>query len=147
MLDRIIKKLKTKNIANYFTFGAIGIYVVAIVSISVAWAGTKAIQRNYQLLREVAVLEQEADISRQRVENQKLLNEYYKSDAFLELAARRQLNKAAPGEKLLIVPKEVALSKLPESTQDKADSDKDTKADLANWQAWLRFLTGRGFDD
>lgn len=147
MFTKIRTKLASKNFRSYFSIGALGVYVVAIVSLSVAWASTKAIQRNYQLMKEISVLEQEAEIAQQKVENQKLQNEYYKSDAFLELAARRSLNKAAPGEKLMIVPKSVALSKLPAGSDTLGLTEELSEAELSNWQAWLQFLTGRGIED
>ena len=147
MIDKIKNLMSSKNLRAYFSLGAMGAYLIAVVSLSVAWASTKAIQRNYQLMKEISVLEQEADIAEQKVANQKLENEYYKSDAFLELAARTQLNKAAPGEKLMIVPKEVALSKLPAGSTDLDLVPVTEKTDLPNWQAWLQFLTGRGIED
>ncbi len=125
--------------------GAVGIYIIAIMSFSVAWAGTKAIQRNYQLMKQVSVLEQEAEIARQRVENQKLQNEYYASEAYLELAARRQLNRAAPGEKLMIIPKSIARSKVPQYVEKQSDTGRSLET-LPNWQAWLQFLSGRGLE-
>ncbi|MEK7472325.1 MAG: hypothetical protein AAB624_03715 [Patescibacteria group bacterium] len=147
MYDKIKNLLTSKNFRAYFSFGSMGAYLIAVVSLSVAWASTKAIQRNYQLMKQVSVLEQEADIAEQKVANQKLENEYYKSDAFLELAARTHLNKAAPGEKLMIVPKKVALSKLPAGSDQVAVVPVVTKTELPNWQAWLQFLTGRGIED
>lgn len=147
MFEKIKNTLTSKTFRSYFSLGAMGVYLIAVVSLSVAWASTKAIQRNYQLMKEISVLEQEADIAKQKVANQKLENEYYKSDSFLELAARSQLNKAAPGEKLMIVPKEVALAKLPAGS-DKIDEVVDiAKEKLPNWQAWLQFLTGRGLEE
>ena len=146
MFNKIKNQLNSKNFRSYFSLGAMGVYLIAIVSLSVAWSSTKAIQRNYQLMKQISVLEQEADIAEAKVANQKLENEYYKSDAFLELAARRQFNKAAPGEKLMIVPKEVALSKLPAGSE-RIEEVAKAKIDTPNWQAWLQFLTGRGLVD
>lgn len=147
MIDKIKNTLSSKHFRSYFSLGATGIYLIAVVSLSVAWASTKAIQRNYQLMKEISVLEQEADIAEQKVANQKLENEYYKSDSFLELAARSQLNKAAPGEKLMIVPREVALSKLPAGSEQDEEFKETIQAKLPNWQAWLQFLTGRGLEE
>lgn len=147
MNDKIKNALTSKNLRSYFSLGALGVYLIAVVSLSVAWASTKAIQRNYQLMKDISVLEQEADIAKQKVANQKLENEYYKSDAFLELAARSQLNKAALGEKLMIVPKEVALAKLPAGSVEADLGPIATKKEIPNWQAWLQFLTGRGLEE
>ena len=122
-------------------------YVIAIVAISVAWSSTKVIQRNYRLQKQVSQLQQELDVVRLEVDNQKLQNEYYKSDAFLELSAKRQLNKAAPGEKLIIVPKELALSKVGDLPAESTQSQQSSSGELSNWQAWFEFLSGRSLSD
>ena len=146
MITKIRNKLTSKRLRDYFSIGAVGAYIIGLVALSVAWEGAKVVQRNYTLLKQVSVLEQQVEIAQVKVENQKLQNEYYKTDAFLELAARQQFNKAAPGEKLLIVPKNIALSKLPPDTTVKETPVAAVSTHLSNWQAWLQFLSGRALD-
>ncbi len=146
----MLQKLKTKVInrqflKDYLSIGAIGVYIALIVALSVSWASIKIIQRNYNLLKEIAVEEQQVEINEKKVANQKLLNDYYKSDDYLELAARRELNKAAPGEKLIVIPKSVALSKLPKLPAEAKTDSKELET--SNWQAWLDFLSGRSISD
>ena len=81
----MLQKLKTKVInrqflKDYLSIGAIGVYIALIVALSVSWASIKIIQRNYNLLKQIAVEEQQVEINEKKVANQKLLNDYYKSD-------------------------------------------------------------------
>lgn len=148
MTTKIRQFFSNRKLRDAFNLSSIGTYIIGIVALSVAWSSIKVIQRNYQLLKEISVLEQEVALAQSKADNQRLQNEYYKSDAFLELAARRQFNKAASGEQLMIVPKEVALAKVP-ALPDTSNTDKEADADqnLSNWQLWFQFLSGRGIDD
>lgn len=132
-----------KILNRYFSFSAIGIYIVGLIALSVSWTSAKVIQRNYKLLQEVSVLEQKVDVAQIRVDNQKLTNEYYQTDAYLELAARKQFNRAAPDEKLMIVSRGVALSKVSD-IKDQATSNLSAEkiSKRSNWKNWIKFLTG-----
>lgn len=147
MKENIKNQLNFANLRSMLTIQNIGVVFIAIVALSVSWTSTKVIQRNYNLLKKISVLEQQVEIGEVAVANQKLMNEYYKTDAYLEIAARRQFNKALPGEKLMLVPKSLALQKVP-SLVDKEDSNKLNKtSSLNNWQKWMRFLSGRAIDN
>src|SRR5690606_14522893 len=88
----------------------IGLIVFGIIAVLVTWSGIKVVQTNYDLQKRIATMQQQNDIKKLENSNLELKNRYYETDQYLELAARRQYNKALPGEKLLIVPKSVALA-------------------------------------
>ena len=97
-MQEIIKKhLTIEKVRTQVTVHNIGMLAIVVVALSVSWTSTKIIQRNYGLLKEISVLEQKVRLDELAVENQKLMNEYYKTDAYLEIAARKQFNKALPG--------------------------------------------------
>lgn len=141
-------KEKIKDLTNpgaisaLFTLHNLGMLVIVVVALSVSWTSIKVIQRNYNLMKQISVLEQEVKLGEVLEENQKLTNEYYKTETYLEIAARKQFNKAFPGEKLMIVPKSVALKNVPASNDD-MKQDKKPEEKLRNWQLWIRFLSGR----
>ena len=145
MKDKIKTVVKDKKWKPYVSVQAISIYIIAIVAVSVTWTSVRIVQRNYRLQKEISALQQEVEVAKLEVENQKLQNAYYQSDAFLELAAKRQLNKAEPGEKLIIVPKSVALANV--TPEPELEETTDQKKQLSNWQAWLEFLSGRALSD
>jgi hypothetical protein len=73
-----------------------------------------------------------------------LQNEYLATDEFAELTARRVFGKASPGEKVYIVPKDVALASL--SEQPKPTEEQVQESDKPQYQqnldAWLNIYFG-----
>jgi len=109
----MLQKTKTYTkqfMTNMGDIRFVGQVVLAIIVLLASWSTVSAIQTNYELQKQVSELEQKVEISRLEAQNLRLKNQYLETDTFLELAARRQFGRAAPGEKVLLVPKDVALA-------------------------------------
>ena len=122
----------------------IGLLVLAIVGLSVVWNGARVIQQNYGLLQKIAVLEEENRVLELQNRNKQIQNEYYKSDEFAELKARRVNGKAAQGEQVFLLSDETALAalKTPEAA-DTSSKSKNTKPQYQqNFEAWIDFFFG-----
>lgn len=125
----------------------LGLLVFLVLVLLVSWSGVKVIQTNYELEQKISKLQQEVEVQELENANLKLRNEYYTTNEFQELAARRQFGLAAPGEKLVIIPKSVALAHtvdLPElikKTEVIAIADKPKYQ--KNFEAWVNFFLNR----
>lgn len=122
-----------------------GQVVFGVLVVLVTWSGIKAVDTNYELQRQITALEQENTIQQLENDNQKLQNNYYTSDQYLELSARQNFGLGAPGEKELIVPKSVALSytvPVPGVTSE-PKSASEAPAYQRNIQAWVNFFLHR----
>jgi cell division protein FtsB len=150
MLDKI-KSYKShdvvKSLSDVRTLGTIAFGIIALL---VTWSSVKVVETNYDLQKQMSALQQQNDVQALSNKNLELKNEYYRTDAYLELAARRHFNKAAPGEKLLIVPKEVALAHSIDVPQPKSTTDTISETVKAsgsafqrNFDAWVNFLFHR----
>lgn len=135
-------KTKTKEfIKSLSDLRVVGQVFFAVIVLLISWSGVKAIQANYELQKKITRLEQEVEISRLVNENLKLENKYLETDEFLELAARRQFGKAAPGETLYIVPKRVALTYVtPPTEEESAQASAKKPAYQENLEAWSGFF-------
>lgn len=122
-----------------------GFVVFGILVLLVTWSGVSVIETNYELQKQVSKLDQENQVRQLENNNLKLQNEYYNSDQYLELTARRQFGKGQPGEKLLLVPKSVALKytvDVPEETRQAAATPTLNKPFIQkNIEAWIDFFT------
>ncbi len=140
----MLEKLKIKTvefIKSLSDLRVVGQVFFAIIVLLISWSGVKAIQTNYELQKKIVRLEQEVEIKRLENENIKLENKYLETDEFLELAARRQFGKAAPGETLYIVPKKVAMSHVTQSTSGVQQGASDKKPVYQqNLEAWGQFF-------
>lgn len=125
----------------------LGLLIFATLVLLVSWSIVQVIQTNYDLQKKISKLQQETVVAELENNNLKLKNQYYQTDSFIELAARRQFGKAAPGEALVLIPKTVALAYTVEEVSDKKESPKGveklkSKAQQ-NREAWLNFFLHR----
>lgn len=146
MIDKIKDYTKHPTVKVLADTRALGLIAFGVIAILVSWSGVKSIQTNYELQKQISEAQQQNDIARLENNNQRLKNEYYKTDQFLELAARRQFGKGAPGETLYVVPKAVALA----NTVDTSSVATEKPAKISkkpfyqeNIEAWFDFFLHR----
>lgn len=117
-------------------------FVVIVLLIS--WSGIKSIQTNYELQKQISGLKQQTDVQKLKNNNLVLQNDYFKSNQYLELSARQNFGLAAPGEKEIIVPENVALSYTVNPPASKVSSASDHQpAYQKNFQSWVNFFLHR----
>lgn len=126
----------------------LGQVVFVVIVLLVSWSTAKAIQANYDLQKQVAAQQKENDLQKLKNENLKIKNQYLGTDEYLELTAREQLGKAAPGEKLVVIPKDVAMrhtvaSSIKTDQEVQQDVDDSRPFYEKNYEAWGRFFFRR----
>jgi cell division protein FtsB len=123
----------------------LGLLAFGIIALLVTWSGIKVVQTNYDLQKQISAMQQENEVNKLENSNLALSNQFYETDQYLELVARKQFNKGLEGEKLLIVPQSVALA----HSKDIADPQvqgASTPAEESgpwyerNFNAWMQFL-------
>ncbi|MDB5163623.1 MAG: hypothetical protein JWS12_240 [Candidatus Saccharibacteria bacterium] len=145
MLNKIKTILQTARVSQLKDIRVFSQAVFAILVLMVSWSGVKVIQSNYELQRQISALEQQNSVQKLENDNVRLKNQYYNTDQYLELSARRQFGKAAPGETEILVPKTVAYS----HTVDTASKAKvlaaasPESAHEKNFRAWMNFFLHR----
>jgi cell division protein FtsB len=122
-----------------------GQVVFVVIVLLISWSGIKTIQTNYTLQKKVSALKQQNDVRQLENNNLALQNDYLNSNQYLELTARQNLGLAAPGEKELIVPENVALA----YTSDAAMPPQPPAADdhqpayQRHFESWVDFFLHR----
>lgn len=140
----MFEKIKNNSVTkSLFDTRNLAVYAIAVLALSVTWSSIKIIDKNYQLEKRINRLQQEVDILDQQTKNQKLKNQYYNTDAFLDLAARKYFSKAAHGESLILVPQDIAnkyIHQQPE-TEAQKQAKKPKPLFIQHWQEWINFFT------
>lgn len=126
----------------------IGLLIFAVITLAISWSGVKTIQRNYELQKQISVLQQQNTVLRLTNENTDLQNQYLQTDQYLELAARQNFGLAAPGETVLLVPRSTAMkyvdpAVVKTSSLDQIGSEAKQSKYSKNFQDWGNFLLGR----
>jgi cell division protein FtsB len=139
-INSIKKKLDDLGL---YDFRLVVLVMVGAIAVSVFWNGAKIIQQNYELTQKVVQIQQENEILELENRNKELRNQYLATDEFAELTARRVLGKAAPGERVYIVPVEVAVASLTVPTDEiTPEQPADRPQYQKNLDAWLNIYFG-----
>lgn len=142
MLEKI-KKIFIEKIKIFQDVRALGLMAFGVITILVTWSGVRVAHTNYELAKKISIEKQRNDIAQLENDNLKLKNKYYESDQFLELAARRQFGRAVAGEKLYIVPDDVALKYTKEMPKNESSTKSETPKQpkfVQNINKWIEFL-------
>lgn len=146
MLARLYNSLDRQKIKRLSDPRNVGLYIFCIVVLAITWSGVRTLQNNYSLEKKISALNQQNRVLELQNENAALTNNYYKTGEYLDLAARQNLGLAAPGEKVLLIPRTVALKYVDQSL---SSSGADTAAPndrpklVKHLEAWRDFLLGR----
>jgi cell division protein FtsB len=128
----------------------VGQMLFLVIVLLISWSGVKVIQTNYGLQKQISVLKQQNKLQQLQNENLSLQNQYYNSNQYLELSARQNFGLAAPGEKEIIVPRQVALSytvNLPSITEIAVLSKSKQPVYQADFESWVNFFLHRPDSD
>ena len=148
MFDKIQNLVNNKQARQMVDIRNIGLYIFGLVVLAIAWSGARTVQSNYQLQKQISSLQQQNAVIHLQNNNDYLQNQFYQTNEYLELSARQNLGLAAPGEKVLLVPKNVALSYVDPALVDSRNtttvkSIDDRSKYAKNLEAWRDFLLGR----
>jgi cell division protein FtsB len=152
MNEEMRKIWQSKRAQQLFDIRNIALYIFCIVAVAITWSSVKAVQANYQLQKKISGLEQQNNVLKLQNENTNLQNKYFQTSEYLDLSARENLGLAAPGEKVLIVPKSTAMKYVDQSLLTKQPSSNVVSADqrpryIKNLESWRDFLLGRKQSD
>lgn len=144
MLTKIKKMDFQEEFKRFSDVRIVGLVAFGAVVVLVSWSILNVLQVNYELEKQKVDLAQKNEIQKLQNDNLNLQNVYFQSNEYLELSARRQLNKAAPGEKLYLVPESVAEAhsvNLPKS-QKQIEQEKQQHKPFYqhNLEAWRNFF-------
>jgi cell division protein FtsB len=122
----------------------VGQLVFVVIVLLISWSGIKTIQTNYSLQKKISTLKQNNQVQKLKNTNLSLQNNYFNSNQYIDLSARQNFGLASPGEKEVIVPKDVALSftvDLPNDTALPAASKQPSYQ--RHFQSWEDFFLNR----
>jgi len=130
----------SKSWRNLFEQNQIVQVFGVVIAVSLIWNTVKVVQKNYGLQAQVDKLSDEISIL--ELQNQQLQYDigYFKTDEYLELAAREKFNKRADGERVIALPKDDPSDPLPPEEQAKLIPKPQYQENL---EQWLYFLFGR----
>jgi hypothetical protein len=130
---------------RYLTMNNVVMAIALLVGVGWAWASVGAMQRNYDLQKEVD----------DKIRQEKLLEietlslsyeqKYYKTSEYQELAVRDKLGLAGPGERVLLLPPNSDAAKDADAEAANPSQASSTIEPASNVQQWMNFLFGGNY--
>lgn len=122
---------------------AVGLLAFGFVAVLITWSGIKIVDTNYGLQRDITTLEQQNEVRKLQNRNLKLENEFYETDEYLDMEARRNFGLAAPGETVVTISPQVAERYVVKQPPTGAAAVQTAREHRSNAQAWFDFLLHR----
>lgn len=138
-IKRIYYQLKYR----YFTLNNVVLLTAFVVAFGWAWGSVSMMQRNYTLQRKVDAKERQLVLTRLEVQTLEYEKRYHASSEYQELAARRDLGLANPGEKVIILPPNSSQAINYDTELDEQPAAAASTVKPSNIEQWLTFLLGR----
>lgn len=123
------------EIKKHLTLDNIVLLVAMILALSWAWSTVNVLSKNYDLEKQVQQARLDNQVMELQNQNLQLEQSYFKTDEYLELQARTLLNKAKPGEHLVILPRS--------DGENNASKSQNNAVEKSNFEQWIDFLFGR----
>ena len=131
-LQHTIRSL-TRDFRQHATLNNAVLAVAVMIALGWVWGSVDALGRNYKYQQQVDASRGEVELLDLQNQNLKAEQSYLGSNEYLELAARAKLNKALPGEKLLILPQ----ATISASSPSRATATMPVESNLAQWMDFL----------
>ena len=134
-------KLKARRLAyklrhDVFVAENTALILAVIFCLVLTFNSINAMSRNWTLMERLGEENRKLQLISIEVDTLELENDYYRTEEYQELAARKLANKQFPGEHMIYLPQnsDYAKKKHTEATVAK------TEQEMSNFRKWLKFL-------
>ncbi|MBR2993811.1 hypothetical protein IKF43_00225 [Candidatus Saccharibacteria bacterium] len=131
-----LRRTKFRLKRDFFTIE--NVVLVLAVTLCLVWTyqSIAAMSRNWGLAETLITEKKELELLNIEVEAAELENEYYKTEEYQELMARKLLDKKLSGENMVVLPKnsEVAENKYKKENVRMVDKE------YSNFEKWMLYL-------
>jgi cell division protein FtsB len=124
---------RIRSFERYATLNNAVLAIAVFIALGWVWGTVDALGRNYKYQQQVDTARAQNELLSLQTDNLQAEQAYLNTNEYLELAAREKLNKAMPGEKLLILPKSQGGTTASRAISAPAPS---------NVSQWVTFLLG-----
>ena len=114
------------------------VVLVGAIVLCLVWTyqSIAAMSRNWELSERLTAERKALELLNIEIEAAELENEYYNSNEYQELMARRQLDKKLPGENMVVMPANSEEAK----NRHQVTSVEKEEREFSNFEKWMMYL-------
>ena len=121
---------------DFFTIENVVLILAIFLCLIWTYQSIVAMSRNWELSERLTTERKNLELISVEVEMAELENEYYKSDEFQELVARRDLDKKLEGENMVVMPENSDEAR----NKYKSESVEVQEIERTNFEKWMLYL-------
>ena len=131
-----LRRFNYKMRHDFFSVENVALLIAVILCLTWTYQSILAMSRNWELSERLSAERKELELISIEVEAAELENEYYSSNEYQELMARRNLDKKLVGENMVVLPEnsEAAKNKHQQKTVPEVEKQ------YSNIEKWWMFL-------
>lgn len=114
------------------------VVLVVAIALCLVWTyqSIVAMSRNWELSERLTAEKKALELLSVEVEAAELENEYYKTEEYQELMARKYLDKQLPGEQMVVMPENTEAAK----NKYKQVAAENKEKTYSNFEKWMMYL-------
>ncbi len=130
------RKINYKLKHDFLTVENVVLLLAIILCLVWAYQSIVAMSKNWELAETLSEKNKQLELLTVEVETAELENEYYKTDEYQELAARKYLDKKMPGENMVVMPENSETAKNKYRITEESSEEKV----YSNFEKWMMYL-------
>ncbi len=132
-----LRRLGFKLKHDYLSVENVVLILAVFLCLMWTYQSIMAMSRNWNLTEQLTTEKKSLELLNIEVEAAELENEYYKSDEYQELLARKYLDKQFSGEKMVVMPDNSEEAKNKHKT---IATTAKTENNYTNFEKWMMYL-------
>ena len=132
----ILRRTKFRLKHDFFTIENIVLMIAIVLCLVWTYQSIQAMSRNWELSETLTYEKKQLELLKIEVETAELQNEYYKTDEYQELSARKLLDKKLSEENMVIMPENSDEAK----NKHKIEEVKNEEKEYSNFEKWVMYL-------
>lgn len=133
-----IRQLNYKTRHDFLTVENVVLILAIVLCLAWTYQTIAAMSRNWELSERLTEERKKLELVSLEVEAAELTNEYYKSNEYQELMARRNLDKQLDGEHLVVMPENSEAAKTKHKDEVKVVTIEEPE--YSNFEKWMMYL-------
>lgn len=135
-----LRRLRYKTRHDLLTVENVVLALAIILCLVWTYQSIVAMNRNWELSEKLTTERKKLELLTIEVETAELANEYYKTDEYQELMARRLLDKKLPGENMVVMPENSEAAKNKHAEAEKTQEQTSAGREYSNFEKWMLYL-------
>ncbi len=131
-----IRRLRYRLKHDFLTVENVVLVLAIVLCLVWTYQSITAMSRNWELTEQIVTKKKELELLSAEVEAAELENEYYKTNEYQEILARKYLDKKGPGENMVALPENSENAK----NKHKASKQKREEKEYTNFEKWMMYL-------